>query len=155
MKFVFKVLVCLSSLLFFGCEKKRTIQQHAEAPPLPTEPATKKPKPQPKSYTPSEEEKTEFAKTKAKAKTGDSEMQLELAEKFYYGRGVEIDYTKSFKWASLSAAQDSPKAQYRLASLYIQGRGISKDENKAIILFEEAAKGLLQCTPVVMEQIRT
>jgi len=80
---------------------------------------------------------------KALAEEGDAEAQFQLANNYYIGEGVEEDYAQSFKWASRSAAQDNPKAKYRLGSLYIQGRGVPKDENKAKALFKESKIGLL------------
>ena len=80
---------------------------------------------------------------KALAEKGNAEAEFQLAEKYYYGEGIEIDYAQSFKWASRSAAQDNPKAKYRLGSLHIQGRGVAKDENKAKALFKESKIGLL------------
>lgn len=80
---------------------------------------------------------------KALAEKGNAEAEFQLAEKYYYEEGIEIDYAQSFKWASRSAAQDNPKAKYRLGSLYIQGRGVAKDEKKAKALFKESKIGLL------------
>ena len=81
---------------------------------------------------------------KALAEKGDAEAQYQLADKFYYGEGIEKDYAQSFKWASQSATQDNPKAQYRLATLYQFGRGTPKDENKAHALFKQSEEGLLK-----------
>jgi hypothetical protein len=80
---------------------------------------------------------------KALAEEGNAEAGFQLANKYYNGEGVEIDYAQSFKWASRSAAQNNPKAKYRLGSLYIQGRGVPKDEKKAKALFKESKIGLL------------
>jgi len=80
---------------------------------------------------------------KALAEEGNAEAEFQLANKYYNGEGVEIDYAQSFKWASRSAAQDNPKAKYRLGSLYIQGRGVPKDEKNAKALFKESKIGLL------------
>ena len=77
------------------------------------------------------------------AEGGNAEAEFQLADKYYYGEGIETDYAQSFKWASRSAAQDNPKAKYRLGSLYIQGRGVAKDEKKAKALFKESKIGLL------------
>ena len=76
------------------------------------------------------------------AEKGDAEAQFQLAEKYYYGEGIEKDRAQSFKWASRSAAQNNPKAQYRLAWIYRQGREIAKDEDKAKALFKKSAEGL-------------
>ena len=81
---------------------------------------------------------------KALAEKGDAEAQYQLADKFYYGEGIEKDYAQSFKWASRSATQDISKAQYRLATLYHFGRGTPKDENKAHALFKQSEEGLLK-----------
>ena len=72
------------------------------------------------------------------------EAQFQLAEKYYYGEGIEKDRAKSFKWASRSAAQNNPKAQVRLASQYRLGLGIAKDENKAKALFGKSKEGLMK-----------
>ena len=84
----------------------------------------------------------DFKSLKALAEKGDARAQFQLANKFYYGEEVAKDYVQSFEWASRSAAQDNPKAKYRLASLYLQGIGIAKDEDKAMALFKECAEGI-------------
>ena len=52
---------------------------------------------------------------------------------------------EALDWLQLAVAQDQVNAQYVLGTLYAQGKGIEKDEKKAVFLYTAAAeKGLRQ-----------
>ena len=49
---------------------------------------------------------------------------------YYLGEGVDKNYSETFKWAQKAAAQDEPAAHAQLATLYLNGEGVSQDFNK-------------------------
>ena len=86
----------------------------------------------------------DFKSLKALAEEGDAEAQNQLANRYYWGKGVNVDKAHSFKWASRSAKQNNPKAKVRLAWLYYEGGGVPQDTIKAQALFKESKAELLE-----------
>jgi TPR repeat protein len=48
------------------------------------------------------------------AEQGDADAQLEVGEAYRYGKGVEQDEEKAFKWWKLAAEQGHERAKYNL-----------------------------------------
>ena len=90
----------------------------------------------------------DFNKGLEAAKAGDFATAIEeflpLAEKnhaksqemlgliFEQGLGVQINYTKAFKWTQLAAQQGLPDAQNRLGGLYLRGLGVPENRREAM-----------------------
>ncbi len=55
--------------------------------------------------------------------------------------GDNQDYIQAAEFFRLAAAQDYPPAQFQLGHLYLAGLGLAKDRDRALKLFEQAAKG--------------
>ena len=53
--------------------------------------------------------------------------------------GMRPDYSKAVYWYRLSADQGHAEAQYELASLYSQGKGVPRDQTEAFQLLKAAA----------------
>ena len=58
------------------------------------------------------------------AKQGDLAAQIELANAYRKGIGVNQDYKTAVKWFTLAAEQGDPLAQYNLGRLYYLGKGV-------------------------------
>ena len=71
-----------------------------------------------------------------KAKQGDVVAQRNLG----YVYGFNNDYEKSFYWFNKATEQGDVEAICRLGNLYFEGEGVLKDLDKALDLFDKAAK---------------
>lgn len=88
----------------------------------------------------SESEEESIALYKKAAEMGLISAQLELAEKFGYGRGVEKDEVKAVEWYKKAAEQGDATAQNSLGVCYYNGTGVEKDIAKAVEWFRKAAE---------------
>ena len=100
--------------------------------------------------------------TKA-AEQGDVDAQYSLGKCYYYGRGVEEDFEKAMEWNAKAVKQGHTKAQeimftyygqlaqlllhpkhidaqYNLGICYYCGKGVDRDEKKAVKWYTEAAE---------------
>ena len=75
----------------------------------------------------------------ASAEEGKFEAQLELAERYAIGDGVEQDYAQSAVWYERAAAAGDEGAQYELGWLYANGLGVERDLEAATRWYEAAA----------------
>jgi len=76
------------------------------------------------------------SKLKALAGKGDAEAQNALAEMYFSGKGVSKNPSEALHWLRESAGQGYSPAEYRLGSIYYDGReGVPRN-------FPEAAKWL-------------
>lgn len=66
-----------------------------------------------------------------RAETGDADAQAHLAEVYYNGRGVEVDYEEALRWGRLAAEQGNDRGQAMLAVSYFQGRAVELDYDEA------------------------
>lgn len=69
------------------------------------------------------------------AKSGDPQAQMLLGL-----QEIGTDKSNAAKWLQAAAAQGMPVAQYRLATLYAQGRGVPADSAKAFRWYSAAAQ---------------
>lgn len=89
------------------------------------------------------------------ADNGDAESQLELAEKYATGDGVDEDFVKAAEWYRKAFEnEDAPvevksKAGLELATAFIDGRGVGKDGLEAVKILlaaeEATADASVQC----------
>lgn len=70
------------------------------------------------------------------ANAGDPQAQMLLGL-----QEIGTDSTDAAKWLGAAAQQGMPVAQYRIATLYAQGRGVPADATKAFQWYAAAAKG--------------
>ena len=73
------------------------------------------------------------------AETSDAPSQEMLGLFFEQGLGVQIDYTKAFKWTQLAAQQGLPDAQNRLGGLYLRGLGVQENRREAMEWYKLAS----------------
>lgn len=74
------------------------------------------------------------------AEWGNVVVQVDLAECYLRGTGVEKDEAEAVKWFRKAAEQGDASAQTFLADCYLFGRGVAKDETEALTWFRRAAK---------------
>lgn len=75
------------------------------------------------------------------ANKGNPDAQCFLADMYYLGEAVEVDYKKAFKWYLKSAEQGHPGGQAGLGDMYLYGESAEGVEyEKAIKLFKKAAE---------------
>ena len=96
------------------------------------------------------------------AEQGDAEAQFRLGSIYYQGRGVPLDHSEALKWLRKAAEQGHAgalshelyqkvvlreaaergdiEAQFRLGSIYYQGRGVSLDYSEALKWLRKAAE---------------
>ncbi len=79
------------------------------------------------------------AKIRALADTGNPDAQYILGLLYYYGLGVQQDYTQSLKFYTQASSGGSVEAMNNLAQLYDCGAGVQRDPKKAVEYFEKAA----------------
>lgn len=72
-------------------------------------------------------------------KQGDEQALIELADRHYFGTGIEQNLPKSVSFLIQGAQQGNPLAQQRLAFCRSQGIGGAKDEKKAFFWIKKAA----------------
>lgn len=70
---------------------------------------------------------------------GDPLSQSKLGWKYYFGRGLEINYKNAVKWWTKAAEQDDTYAQSMLGVCYERGNGVQKDISKSFKYYSKAA----------------
>lgn len=53
-------------------------------------------------------------------------------------KGVAVDYAKAKNFLELAVKQGKPSAMNHLGTMYFDGKGVTKDQNKAIPLFPKS-----------------
>ena len=80
------------------------------------------------------------------AENGSVEAQVKLAEIATF----DEKYEEAFLWFSKAADQDDADAAFNMGSLYYVGRGVAKDETKAVEYYRKAARlGMPEATDVL------
>ncbi len=70
---------------------------------------------------------TNLKRLETLAKQGDLAAQIELANAYRKGIGVNQDYKTAVKWYTLAAEQGNALAQYNLGRLYYLGKGVPEN----------------------------
>jgi hypothetical protein len=65
--------------------------------------------------------------------------QINLAQMYFWGRGVPKDDRQTAAWYLRAAAQGSMIAQRALGAMYLNGWGVPQDDSKAVDWFTKAA----------------
>ena len=81
-----------------------------------------------------------FAEILALAESGDSNAQADVAERYYYGRGVETNKAEAVRWYVHAAEAGHLGAKDSLGLCYLYGYGCVRDPVKAAKFFTEAAE---------------
>jgi TPR repeat protein len=76
----------------------------------------------------------------AGASKGDASSEAMLGRAYYEGLGVTRNYVTALKWLNLAVAQNQPDAMFFLGMMDEYGRGVPQNLNKALSLFQDAAK---------------
>ena len=90
-------------------------------------------------YSQSSKAKAYFAFLRIDAEQGNTDAQKNLAEAYYYARGVERNYSKAAEWYLRAAQQGNTYSQYHLAQMYEEGEGVEKNIDEAIKWYQKAA----------------
>jgi hypothetical protein len=68
-------------------------------------------------------------------------QDLSLAKQHYFGRGSNLDLKRAFQLFSQSASVGNPESARYLGIMYLRGKGVPKDSQKALEWFTKAAAG--------------
>jgi TPR repeat protein len=71
----------------------------------------------------------------AKAGEGDADAQYELGWRYIDADGVDQDYEKAFYWSQKAVDAGHIKAINNVASMYKDGNGVEKNQEKAFELY--------------------
>ena len=74
------------------------------------------------------------------AKEGNAEAQCALGVDYYFGLGVERDYSEAVKWWRQAAEQGNVKAQCAMGDCYCFGEGVAQDYSEAVKWYRQAAE---------------
>ncbi len=74
------------------------------------------------------------------AEAGDKYAQACLGEMYYYGRGVDENYSTAVKWYRKAAEQGHATAQYHLGYMYYNGRGVDENNSTTVEWYRKAAE---------------
>lgn len=68
----------------------------------------------------------------------DADAQFSLAQRF--GAGSHVDHAQASQWYRKAAEQGHCAAQFHLALMYAQGKGVARDETAALLWLRRAAE---------------
>lgn len=74
------------------------------------------------------------------AENGDVDSLLKLAEMYYQGNEVNLDYKKALDFYTKAAKQGNATAQNILGNMYYHGEGVTADNNLAFEWYKKAAE---------------
>jgi hypothetical protein len=78
----------------------------------------------------------ELASVRQRAEAGDAKAQAELGLTYEYGfGGAQRDLSEALKWYRRAAEQGDGSAEYALARMYFEGRGVEKNYSEAARLY--------------------
>jgi TPR repeat protein len=76
-----------------------------------------------------------------RAEAGQSEAQFALGKLYYYGFGIEHNFTEAIKWFRASANHGHASAQFLLGEAHEKGKGLDRDYTQAAKWYKRAAFG--------------
>lgn len=74
------------------------------------------------------------------AQKGDVKAQMDLANCYRKGIGIEKNYEKAFYWWQKASEQENQDAEFRVAICFLQGEGVTRDEKAAFKKFLSLAE---------------
>src|SRR5678816_3112633 len=78
--------------------------------------------------------------TKTITTTLSDSINYDIAEGYFYGRGMQQDYNKAKEYYELAANNDFPLAQNMLGRIYLKGKNVKKEIQHGIHWLSKAAK---------------
>jgi TPR repeat protein len=78
------------------------------------------------------------------AEQGNAQAQFILGRMYYFGKGVQQDYSKAVKWYRKAAEQGYAKAQCNLAVMYARGKGVLQSGTAAADWYYKAGLSYLK-----------
>ena len=71
-----------------------------------------------------------------------TEMHSSAYEPYQTGEiGAEVNYEEAIRWYTMAVEQGQSHAQFQLGEMYQKGKGVQRDQDKALELFKSATKG--------------
>ena len=74
------------------------------------------------------------------AELGHPILQYNVAQYYYFGKGMKVDYAEAFRWYLKAAEQDYAEAQSQVGYCYCTGKGVAKNMDKGIEWMRKAAR---------------
>ena len=71
---------------------------------------------------------------------GNAEAQYNLRSMYYFGKGVAVDFARSFEFRLRAAEQGHAGAELDLGEMYANGEGVAKYATEAVFWFRKSAK---------------
>jgi serine/threonine protein kinase/TPR repeat protein len=87
-----------------------------------------------------EDDKQAVAWYQKAADQGFAKAEKNLGDMYFYGRGVDRDYTQAMAWYGKAADQNIADAQYRIGYMYEKGLGVAQSNQDAITQYKKAAR---------------
>ncbi|GBG85157.1 hypothetical protein CBR_g39722 [Chara braunii] len=88
---------------------------------------------------PKPEEPSAFEWCKRAAEEGFSQYMFELGERYFYGKGVCLDYEQAAMWYEAAAKKGHALARYPLAVCFLTGAGLPQSDNDAVKWLKKAS----------------
>ncbi|MGA9852915.1 MAG: hypothetical protein WBR15_08305 [Gammaproteobacteria bacterium] len=79
---------------------------------------------------------TPFEAISSLAAKGDVDAKACLASMYYYGWGVQRDYTKAYTLTKKTADSGNPDGQLAIGEMYLNGTGVPYNQEKALAIFQ-------------------
>ena len=92
---------------------------------------------QPHTESVAKVDRAQFEDNKSKAEKGDADAQCNLGDRYYYGKGVTVNWTEGAEWYQKAAEQGHAEAQYKFG-IYC-GEGGVKDYAEMIKWYYRSA----------------
>ncbi len=93
-----------------------------------------------KKHTYEPEKRLKFLQTAVENNNADAMVTMGFLHYNGYGKIKKDNYPEALKYWSKAAAQQHPQAYFQLAILYFYGKGVEKDESKAVELWTQSAE---------------
>ena len=90
-------------------------------------------------YSLSEQHEESFKWYYLLAEQGSAKGMRIVGNKYYYGTGVEKNFSEAANWYRKSALEGDAEAQYNLGLLYDRGEGVPKNFKEALVLYRQSA----------------
>lgn len=74
------------------------------------------------------------------AEAGYSCGMYNVADGYYYGKGVDTDYTEAIEWYEKAAEAGIADAMVKIGDMYLMGDGVNLDEEEAAVWYKRAVE---------------
>lgn len=100
-----------------------------------------------------EQEEDERPLLESKARKGDPKALVELGNRYAFGEGVAVDYSKAYAYYLEAAAQNHVDGIFNVAACYHRGEGVRQDIQEAIRWYVRAMEQDKYYAPYVLGEI--